>query len=81
MGRFLITQLFGFHQHIQDVNGNTEKLASGLMKPFMTHLKGVEEQVALSAKFLMLEVDKRKKLDSWLAKGTLERYCLFLVLA
>ncbi|PWA58367.1 hypothetical protein CTI12_AA382030 [Artemisia annua] len=45
-------------------NGNTKKLASGLVKPFMTHLKVVEEQVALSGKSIMVEVDKRKKLDS-----------------
>lgn len=55
-------------------NGNTEKLASGLVKPFMTHLKVVEEQVALSVQSIKLEVDRRKNVDSWFTKGTLERY-------
>ncbi|GJZ40565.1 hypothetical protein Tco_0587451 [Tanacetum coccineum] len=59
-------------------NGNTEKLASGLVKPFMTHLKVVEEQVALSAKSIKLEVDKRKNVDSWFTKGTLERFVRFV---
>ncbi|GJV27341.1 hypothetical protein Tco_1383789 [Tanacetum coccineum] len=35
-------------------NGNTEKLASGLMNPFMTHLKVVEEHVAVSGNLSML---------------------------
>lgn len=54
-------------------SGNTEKLASGLVKPFMTHLKVLEEQVALSVEFIKLEVNKRKNVDSWFTKGTLER--------
>nr|KAJ0184943.1 hypothetical protein LSAT_V11C900498320 [Lactuca sativa] len=45
-------------------NGNTEKLESGLVKPFLTHLKVVEEQVGSSAQFIKLEVDKRKSVDS-----------------
>ncbi|KAI7728349.1 hypothetical protein M8C21_001827, partial [Ambrosia artemisiifolia] len=59
-------------------NGNTEKLASGLVKPFMTHLKVVEEQVASSVQFIKLEVDKRKNADSWFTKGTLERFVRFV---
>ncbi|CAI9301297.1 unnamed protein product [Lactuca saligna] len=35
--------------------GNTEKLASGLVKPILTHLKVVEEQVGSSAQFIKLE--------------------------
>ncbi|XP_052627727.1 uncharacterized protein LOC111910361 isoform X2 [Lactuca sativa] len=59
-------------------NGNTEKLASGLVKPFLTHLKVVEEQVGSSAQFIKLEVDKRKNVDSWFTKGTLERFVRFV---
>ncbi|KAI3775153.1 hypothetical protein L1987_49722 [Smallanthus sonchifolius] len=59
-------------------NGNTEKLASGLVKPFVTHLKVVEEQVALSVQSIKLEVDKRKNVDSWFTKGTLERFVRFV---
>ncbi|XP_076885755.1 uncharacterized protein LOC143535361 [Bidens hawaiensis] len=59
-------------------NGNTEKLASGLVKPFVTHLKVVEEQVASSVQSIKLEVDKRKNVDSWFTKGTLERFVRFV---
>ncbi|PWA55759.1 hypothetical protein CTI12_AA424930 [Artemisia annua] len=53
-------------------NGKTKKLASGLVKPFMTHFKVVEEQFALSVKSIKLAVDKRKNVDSWFTKRTLE---------
>ncbi|CAI9270764.1 unnamed protein product [Lactuca saligna] len=58
--------------------GNTEKLASGLVKPILTHLKVVEEQVGSSAQFIKLEVNKRKNVDSWCTKGTLERFVHFV---
>ncbi|CAI9272471.1 unnamed protein product [Lactuca saligna] len=58
--------------------GNTEKLASGLVKPILTHLKVVEEQVGSSAQFIKLEVNKRKNVDSWCTKGTLERFVRFV---
>nr|KAJ0205366.1 hypothetical protein LSAT_V11C500255640 [Lactuca sativa] len=38
--------------------GNIEMLASGLVKPVLTHLKVVEEQVGSSSQFIKLEVDK-----------------------
>ncbi|KVH88456.1 hypothetical protein Ccrd_026790, partial [Cynara cardunculus var. scolymus] len=59
-------------------NGNTEKLASGLVKPFMTHMKVVDEQVAKSVQSIKLEVDKCKNADSWFTKGTLERFVRFV---
>lgn len=59
-------------------DGNTEKLASGLVKPFVTHLKVVEEQVALAVQSIKLEVEKYKNADLWFTKGTLERYADFL---
>lgn len=55
-------------------NGNTEKLASGLVKPFVTHLKVAEEQVALSLQSIKLEVEKYKDAKTWFTKGTLERF-------
>lgn len=58
-------------------DGNTDKLASGLVKPFVTHLKVVEEQVALAVPSIKLEVEKYKNADSWFTKGTLERYSDF----
>ncbi|GJY72753.1 caffeoyl-CoA O-methyltransferase-like protein [Tanacetum coccineum] len=39
-------------------NGFTEKLASYLMNPFVTHSKVVEEHVAVSGKSINFEVDK-----------------------
>ncbi|XP_022721636.1 uncharacterized protein LOC111279029 isoform X2 [Durio zibethinus] len=59
-------------------NGNTEKLASGLVKPFVTHLKVAEEQVALSRQSIKLEVEKRKNAETWFTKGTLERFVRFV---
>ena len=54
-------------------DGNTEKLASGLVKPFVTHLKVAEEQVALAVQSIKLEVDKCRNAETWFTKGTLER--------
>ncbi|KAM1219192.1 hypothetical protein ACFX2G_047292 [Malus domestica] len=59
-------------------DGNTEKLASGSVKPFVTHLKVVEEQVALAIQSIKLEVDKRKYTETWFTKGTLERFVRFV---
>nr|XP_043623743.1 uncharacterized protein LOC122595448 [Erigeron canadensis]XP_043623744.1 uncharacterized protein LOC122595448 [Erigeron canadensis] len=63
---------------VVSINGNTEKLASGLVKPFMTHLKVLEDQIALSAQSIKLEVDRHKNVDSWFTKGTLERFVRFV---
>ncbi|KAL9274265.1 COP1-interacting protein 7-like protein, partial [Drosera capensis] len=58
--------------------GTTEKLASGLVKPFVTHLRVAEEQVALAGKLIKLEVDRREKAETWFTKGTLERFVRFV---
>lgn len=58
-------------------DGNTEKLASGLVKPFVSHLKVAEEQVAQAVESIRLEVEKRKNAESWFTKGTLERLVTF----
>ncbi|KAM3200069.1 hypothetical protein P3L10_032430 [Capsicum annuum] len=59
-------------------DGNMEKLASGLLKPFVTHLKVAEEQNALAAQSIKLEVNKRKNSETWFTKGTLERFVRFV---
>ncbi|KAL5583427.1 hypothetical protein UlMin_015869 [Ulmus minor] len=59
-------------------HGNTEKLASGSVKPFVTHLKVVEEQVALAVQSIKLEVEKSKNAETWFTKGTLERFVRFV---
>ncbi|KAL6956170.1 hypothetical protein U1Q18_042657 [Sarracenia purpurea var. burkii] len=58
--------------------GNTEKLASGLVKPFVSHLKVAEQQLALAVQSIKLEVERRKNAESWFTKGTLERFVRFV---
>ncbi|KAJ4849824.1 hypothetical protein Tsubulata_040649 [Turnera subulata] len=59
-------------------NGNTEKLASGLVKPFVTHLKVAEEQVAQAVNSIKLEVERHGNAETWFTKGTLERFVRFV---
>lgn len=59
-------------------NGFTEKLASGLVKPFVTHLKVAEEQVAHAVQSIKLEVEKNRNAETWFTKGTLERFVRFV---
>ncbi|KAK4395039.1 COP1-interacting protein 7 [Sesamum angolense] len=58
--------------------GSTEKLASGLLKPFVANLKVAEEQVASAAQSVRLEVGRRKNAEAWFTKGTLERFVRFV---
>ncbi|XP_068661577.1 uncharacterized protein [Aristolochia californica] len=59
-------------------DGKTEKLASGLVKPFVTHLRVAEEQVAQAVPSIKLEVERRKNVGTWFTKGTLERFVRFV---
>ncbi|XP_075520222.1 uncharacterized protein LOC142553675 [Primulina tabacum] len=59
-------------------NGSTEKIASGLLKPFVAHLKVAEDQVASAAQSVKLEVGRRKNAEVWFTKGTLERFVRFV---
>ncbi|XP_073064568.1 uncharacterized protein [Primulina eburnea] len=58
-------------------DGSTDKIASGLLKPFVAHLKFAEEQIASAARSVKLEVRRRKN-TSWFTKGTLERFVRFV---
>ncbi|CAH2053745.1 unnamed protein product [Thlaspi arvense] len=58
--------------------GNTEKLASGLVKPFVAHLKVAEEQVAREVQSIRLDVESNKNAGTWFTKGTLERFVRFV---
>ncbi|KAH9311464.1 hypothetical protein KI387_026499, partial [Taxus chinensis] len=51
--------------------GVTEKLASGLLKPFLSHLKTTEEQIEKGGYSIVLEVASANEI-SWFTKGTLE---------
>lgn len=59
-------------------DGSTEKLASGLLKPFVAHLRIAEEQVASAAQSVKLEVGRSKHAATWFTKGTLERFVRFV---
>ncbi|KAL2516490.1 COP1-interacting protein-related [Forsythia ovata] len=59
-------------------NGNIEELATGLVEPFVAHLKVAEEQVASDAQSIKLEVGRRKNSETWFTKGTLERFVRFV---
>ncbi|XP_057504621.1 uncharacterized protein LOC130788101 [Actinidia eriantha] len=58
--------------------GKTEKLASGLVKPFVTHLKVAEEQATMAVQSIKLEVKQCKNAETWFTKGTLERFVRFV---
>ncbi|KAM7254641.1 hypothetical protein ACFE04_004021 [Oxalis oulophora] len=59
-------------------NGNTEKLASGLVKPFVTHLKVAEEQSTQAVETIRLQVEQWQGAENWFTKGTLERFVRFV---
>ncbi|KAL1559184.1 hypothetical protein AAHA92_09554 [Salvia divinorum] len=59
-------------------DGSTEKLASGLLKPFVSHLRIAEEQVTSASQSVKLEVGLHKNAETWFTKGTLERFVRFV---
>ncbi|KAJ4959132.1 hypothetical protein NE237_026243 [Protea cynaroides] len=59
-------------------DGTTEKLTSGLLKPFVAHLAVAEEQVARAVPSIKLEVEKHENAGTWFTKGTLERFVRFV---
>ena len=59
-------------------NGKTEKLASGLLNPFLAHLKTAQDQIAKGGYSITLEPDHA--IDAfWFTKGTVERSVIFLM--
>lgn len=59
--------------------GMTEKLASGFFKPFVTHLRAVEVQVARGNQVIRLEAHPSDKAhNKWFTKGTVERFVRFV---
>jgi len=56
-------------------DGTMERLASGLVKPFVANLKAAEQQVASAAKFIKLDAERYNDAKTWFTKGTLERLC------
>ncbi|XP_015887871.3 COP1-interacting protein 7 isoform X2 [Ziziphus jujuba] len=58
-------------------NGKTEKLASGLLNPFLAHLKTAQEQMAKGGYSITLEPERGTD-ASWFTKGTVERFVRFV---
>lgn len=58
-------------------NGKSEKIASGLLNPFLAHLKAAQDQIAKGGYSITLEPDPLID-SSWFTKGTVERLVLFL---
>eukprot|EP00252_Welwitschia_mirabilis_P017299 TRINITY_DN3834_c0_g2_i1.p1 TRINITY_DN3834_c0_g2~~TRINITY_DN3834_c0_g2_i1.p1 ORF type:complete len:1534 (-),score=402.65 TRINITY_DN3834_c0_g2_i1:192-4793(-) len=59
-------------------NGETEKLASGLLQPFLTHLKTAAEQIAKGGYSIRLEPSNGNQNAPWFTKGTIERFVRFV---
>ncbi|XP_022760301.1 COP1-interacting protein 7-like [Durio zibethinus] len=58
-------------------NGKTEKMASGLLNPFLPHLKTAQEQMAKGGYSIILKPDPN--IDAtWFTKGTMEKFVRFV---
>ena len=65
------------------VNGKKEKIASGLLNPFLAHLKTARDQMAKGGYSITLEPEHGCD-ATWFTRGTVERFdllfnCLLLV--
>lgn len=58
-------------------NGKTEKIASGLLNPFVAHLKTAQDQIDKGGYSIILE-PQRGSDATWFTKGTVERFVRFV---
>ncbi|CAH9131049.1 unnamed protein product [Cuscuta epithymum] len=58
-------------------NEKKEKIASGLLDPFLAHLKTAQDQIATAGYSIVLE-PKSQSDASWFTKGTVERFVRFV---
>ncbi|KAL9240297.1 hypothetical protein vseg_014535 [Gypsophila vaccaria] len=58
-------------------NGKTEKIASGLLDPFIAHLKAAQEQIGKGGYSIVLEPNRGTD-TPWFTKGTVERFVRFV---
>ncbi|KAL3724687.1 hypothetical protein ACJRO7_029798 [Eucalyptus globulus] len=58
-------------------NGKTLKIASGLLSPFLAHLKAAQEQMARGGYSINLEPEPGGD-ATWFTKGTVERFVRFV---
>ncbi|KAM1281702.1 hypothetical protein ACFX2H_022146 [Malus domestica] len=58
-------------------NGMTEKIASGLLNPFLSHLKTAQEQMAKGGYSIILEPESGSD-AAWFTKSTVQRFVRFV---
>ncbi|KAK8548645.1 hypothetical protein V6N13_054577 [Hibiscus sabdariffa] len=58
-------------------NGKTEKVASGLLNPYLAHLKTAQEQISKGGYSIILQPDPGINAN-WFTKGTIERFVRFV---
>ncbi|KAK9288253.1 hypothetical protein L1049_016703 [Liquidambar formosana] len=58
-------------------NGKTEKIASGLLNPFIAHLKTAKDQIEKGGYSIILEPEPSSD-ATWFTKGTVERFVRFV---
>lgn len=66
---------------IISANGKEEKIASGLLNPFLAHLKTAQEQMAKGGYSIVLEPEPGSD-GTWFTKDTMERcvlFCLYVI--
>lgn len=54
-------------------NGKTEKIASGLINPFLAHLKSARDQFAKGGYSIVLKPESGTDSERWFTKDTVER--------
>ncbi|XP_019427129.1 PREDICTED: uncharacterized protein LOC109335451 [Lupinus angustifolius] len=59
------------------VKGKKDKIASGLLDPFLSHLNFAKDQMAKGGYSIVLEVEGGSD-ASWFCKGTVERFVRFV---
>lgn len=57
--------------------GKTEKIASGLVNPFVSHLRTAQDQIAIGGYSIKLEPDLGAE-AAWFTKATVERFVRFV---
>lgn len=54
-------------------NGKTEKIATGLLDPFLAHLKTAKDQLEKGGYSIILKPEASDN-AAWFTKGTIERF-------
>ncbi|KAJ8429278.1 LOW QUALITY PROTEIN: hypothetical protein Cgig2_023581 [Carnegiea gigantea] len=62
---------------VSTANGKSEKIASGLLNPFLAHLRAAQEQIGKGGYSIVLE-PKHGSDSTWFTKGTVERFVRFV---